>query len=351
MRLLSDCVEGTSIFAPSLSARKADVHALRSGTEQQLWRVLGGTPELWIAEDALADRDAWRRVFVIKDASRSQFDALRQLLDSQPVLDAPTAAIALGGTGFHGQRGRQWRTAPGNLFLAVALPFDLPAQDLAGALVALPAVAACEAIRELVPAGPRAVIKWVNDILIDGHKVGGVLAASTCRGAVLESAVLGLGINVACTPTVEPTPFVPSAGCLLDAGIKVTLARFTKVLLARLAERYCSLKENGPSSVVKAYREACCIVGRRVRVWNDVADESPVERRPIGAHAIPASSAHSGARLGPGMAARGQGGPDAVLEGIVEAIEGDLSLKLEGHGVLVTRGRLVVEAGGVRSDR
>jgi len=53
-----------------------------------------------------------------------------------------------------------------------------------------PAVAVVDAIQAHQALGPPPLIKWVNDILIDGRKVGGVLTASVCRAGWLEAAVL-----------------------------------------------------------------------------------------------------------------------------------------------------------------
>jgi len=65
-------------------------------------------------------------------------------------------------------------------------PPENPAEQL---ITALAAVAVCEAIENTTSYSPG--IKWINDILVDGKKVCGILAESV-PGAV----ILGIGVNI-----------------------------------------------------------------------------------------------------------------------------------------------------------
>ena len=305
MRILTDCKEQLTDFVPPRTTWTERQVSVLEQSEQGLWRALTEGPAVWTTQCATGQGpEFWRRVIVIGQAPRSQFDALHEALGSGLSLDGPTAVVALGGRDFRGQRGRPWTTIAGNLFLTVGLPIGAPAADLVPGLIMLPAVAVVDAIRTCANAGPSPTIKWVNDILINGRKVGGVLAASLCRDGLLEAAVLGLGVNVARAPTTEPTPFVPAAGCLSDAGVKVTLGRFTWCVLDRLAQRYRALLEEGPAGLLRSYREASCVLGRRVRVWDESTDR---------------------------VAAPGPW-PTPLAAGVLTSIEPDLSLRAPGAG-------------------
>lgn len=315
MRILTDCKERLADFVPARTAWAEREASLLDKSEQGLWRALAKGSVSWTAQIAVDKPSTfWRRVIVIEEAARSQFDVLHTALGDGLSLDGPTAVVALTGYGFRGQRDRPWSTIAGNLFLTVGLPVGAPAADLVGGLIMLPAVAVVDAVRACGSIEPGPVIKWVNDILIDGHKVAGVLAASRCRNGLLEAAVLGLGVNVVRTPAIEPTPFVPSAGCLKEAGIDVTLGRLVWCVLDKLAERYRSFIEEGPAGLLRSYREASCIVGRRVRVWGENADR-------VG---VPDTT--------PPLAA-----------GVVRSIEDDLSLRIDGYEGCVAGGRLALE--------
>ena len=78
-------------------------------------------------------------------------------------------------------------------------------------------------------AGPAAVVKWPNDVLIDGRKVAGILA----EGRPSEGwAVLGIGVNVAVRLQELPAELHATAGTLglTPADLDPTLERLLAAL-------------------------------------------------------------------------------------------------------------------------
>jgi BirA family biotin operon repressor/biotin-[acetyl-CoA-carboxylase] ligase len=203
----------------------------------------------------------------------------------------------------------------GNLFLTVGLPVGTPADSYIPGLIMLPAVSLVDAIQLCAGTAAKPTIKWINDILIDGRKVAGVLTATVCRNGTLEAAVLGLGVNVTHIPTIEPTAFVPGAGSLNGAGISVTLGGFVWRVLGTIATRYRTLVEEGPQELLRSYRRASCVVGRRVRVWDESTDGLAIRQ----AHSVP------------------------LADGVVRAINADLSLEIDGREEPVSGGRLALD--------
>ncbi len=316
MRVLTDCKEHLNEFVSANSTRTSMSACCLEEPEKRVWEALSERRMAWTAR--VTDRPSgafWHRMVVVERAPRSQFDALHEALTDGLTLDGPTAAVALTGQGFRGQRGRPWSVIEGNLFLTVGLPLGLPAAELVPGLIMLPAVSVIDAIRTVGPAGIAPSIKWVNDILLDGRKVGGVLASTVCRDSVVEAAVLGIGVNIGHAPVLEPTPFVPAAGCLKDAGINTTLPRFTCCVLESLDKRYDAFKAHGPAGLLRSYRELSCVVGQRVRLWDESTDSAWETKR----------------------------WPAPLACGVVTAIADDLSLEIEGHAGSVSRGRLAFE--------
>jgi len=90
-------------------------------------------------------------------------------------------------TAGRGRRGARWHSPPGSgLWMSIVLPASRPAPH-ASLLVGL---AVAEAI-EAVAAAVRVGIKWPNDLMIRGGKVGGIL----CESAG-SAVVAGIGINL-----------------------------------------------------------------------------------------------------------------------------------------------------------
>lgn len=93
-----------------------------------------------------------------------------------------------------GRRGRHWHSPFGrNIYLSLGWRFERGLR----ALSCLPLVVALAASRAIHDAGLRTQkVKWPNDLVLDGHKLGGCLVEiqGDVNGPCL--AVMGVGINV-----------------------------------------------------------------------------------------------------------------------------------------------------------
>jgi biotin-[acetyl-CoA-carboxylase] ligase BirA-like protein len=284
--------------------------ALPSEEDRTLFAAFsGGEPEL-VAD---APGGFWSHLVVVDRSPFSQFDVLPGFYDGDSPPGGPTACVAVAGDGFHGHRGRTWSALPGNLHLSVAVPDRLPA-DLGLAMTMLPAVAVVDAVRRATEGAVVPSVKWVNDILVDGRKIAGVLTTTRIEGRELRLTVFGVGVNVERAPEVPPTPFVPAVGCLNDvAGAdRVTVRSMLFGLLHTLAARYRELKAEGPGPLLDAYRAHSAVIGREVVVWPEGIPEG----------------------------APPQAWPPPLAEGRVLSIRPDLSLDIEGVAEPVAKGRL-----------
>jgi BirA family transcriptional regulator, biotin operon repressor / biotin---[acetyl-CoA-carboxylase] ligase len=115
-------------------------------------------------------------------------------------------------TGGRGRLGRHWVSEPGNLYATVLLTIaEGPA--VAAQLGFVAAVAVHDAVTALRP-WARPLIKWPNDLLLDGAKFCGLLAEIVATSPT--TVALGCGINVAHAPTGTPYPVTA-----LGADLKV----------------------------------------------------------------------------------------------------------------------------------
>ncbi len=92
-----------------------------------------------------------------------------------------------------GRLGRQWLSPVGGLWMSVMVR---PPLHIAGAgrLGLGMAIAGAEGAREATDAAVG--LKWPNDLVIGGKKVGGVLVETEVVGDRIAAAVLSLGLNV-----------------------------------------------------------------------------------------------------------------------------------------------------------
>jgi BirA family biotin operon repressor/biotin-[acetyl-CoA-carboxylase] ligase len=313
MRTLTDCPDALGGGSGAAAWRRESPDAW-SATERALWAALGGGAEAWVGRGLDAARPGfWSLLLAVAHAPDSQFDVLRRLLAGGLVLPGPVACLALSGRRFHGHHGREWVAAAGNLHLSAALDAGGLAAGNGVALTMLPAVAAVEGITEASGGTSRPGIKWVNDVLIAGRKVAGVLAATRSSGDRITEVVLGIGVNVAAAPEVRLTPFVPAVGSLAGAGVEVSLADVLAAILGAVAARFQQLRAEGPGALHEAYRRYSVVIGREVCIWDDVPGGEP-----------------DPARTPP------------RARGVVRDIGPDLSLHLEGRAEPVREGRLAI---------
>ncbi len=143
------------------------------------------------------------------------------------------ALLARVQTAGRGRHGRRWMSLRGNLHLSVLLRPERPLRDCAS-LALVVALAARDALADLTP-GLALRLKWPNDLLLDGAKLGGILLETAGSASGREGIVAGLGINLAAHPEDPLRPATSLAAWGLPAPPPEELA---ERILARLEPRY-----------------------------------------------------------------------------------------------------------------
>ena len=301
MFVLTDCIDyARQVFPAAVTWTPSSQAELTPATRRLTDRL--GPRACW--QQSELDVGGFDRVILVREASESQFDVLRDRAGSGELPSGSTVCLAGSGRGFHGHRGRSWTASAGNLHISVALEPRRVISHFGAVFMALPAVAAALAIESVVPAAKPVGIKWVNDVIVGEAKIAGVIAHTRSSGMRVDHAVLGVGLNVETTPTIERSPFVPRAGSLRELDPRVTQDEVLGSLLRHLDALYRAVIAEEADRVVSAYRDRSVVLGKDVEIHPD-----------------------------------GEGG--SVLSGRVCAIGDDLELMLEGRTAPVTRGRLI----------
>ena len=138
-------------------------------------------------------------------------------------------------TAGRGRRGRGWYSPPGaGLLFSLALePRTAPDRLAAFSLVAAEAVCAvCD---------PKAMVRWPNDVVIEGRKLAGVLPE--LRDGKL---VVGVGVNVNQTIGSLPSQArVPATSLRIERGGEVDRVELLVELLDELERRYDAFERDG----------------------------------------------------------------------------------------------------------
>lgn len=150
-----------------------------------------------------------------------------------------------------GRRGRTWVAFPGQaVYLSVLLRPEWPSTDVTW-LGVLGGVAAAEAAAAL---GIKdIVIKWPNDVLVRGLKLGGVLVEPRLGEGLIDFAVLGIGFNVLQQQEDWPTELQGTATSCLTEGVSVSCDKVIQVLLEQLDRWYRPAVEDQRSRLLEAW--------------------------------------------------------------------------------------------------
>jgi BirA family transcriptional regulator, biotin operon repressor / biotin---[acetyl-CoA-carboxylase] ligase len=102
-----------------------------------------------------------------------------------------TVVIALQQTAGKGQWGRQWSSSLGGLYLSLALAPNLPAAHSSYLTVCSAWGIATQLRNFQIPVW----LKWPNDLILNQHKLGGILTETRIQQNIITKAVVGVGIN------------------------------------------------------------------------------------------------------------------------------------------------------------
>ncbi|MCM1024951.1 MAG: biotin--[acetyl-CoA-carboxylase] ligase [Roseburia sp.] len=146
-----------------------------------------------------------------------------------------TVVVADMQTAGRGRRGRSWSSPPGtNVYFTLILkPKYEP--DKASMVTLVMALAVAAGIRQTC--GAQALIKWPNDIVIDGKKVCGILTEMSVERDYIHYVVSGVGINVG--RQEFPPEIAATAVCLEEVcGEKVSRAALIVNVMRYFEEYY-----------------------------------------------------------------------------------------------------------------
>jgi BirA family transcriptional regulator, biotin operon repressor / biotin---[acetyl-CoA-carboxylase] ligase len=120
----------------------------------------------------------------------STMDLIHALAESGA--EAGTLVVAVEQLRGRGSRGRTWHSPPGGLWLsALFRPPAAAGLEVLSVRVGLAVAGALDGC-----ARTAVGLKWPNDLMIDGRKLGGVLCEARWQGGTLGWVAVGVGLNV-----------------------------------------------------------------------------------------------------------------------------------------------------------
>lgn len=178
---------------------------------------------------------------------------------------APEGTVVVAETQTHGRGrlGREWDSPPGvGLYVSVLLRPQLPPEELPQ-ITLTTAVAVVRAVRRVTGLAPG--IKWPNDLLLDGKKLGGILTEMESESDVIRHLVVGLGLNVN-NPEFPPDLAATATSLALAAGRSFSRVRLLQAWLEEFEALYDRFLRREFPDILEEWKRHTVTLGKRVTV-------------------------------------------------------------------------------------
>jgi BirA family biotin operon repressor/biotin-[acetyl-CoA-carboxylase] ligase len=162
----------------------------------------------------------------------------------------------------YGRKGDVWRDLPGACLLMTVIvrPHGTTAIPRYAMIAALACFDAIGAATDLA-----AMLKWPNDVLLNGRKVAGILGDATWQGVRLEALRLGVGINITGDRATFLARGLPDAtSCAAEASHAIDRDRVLAAWLAAFASMEDRFVAGHGAEIAAAWRASLATIGRRV---------------------------------------------------------------------------------------
>lgn len=164
-----------------------------------------------------------------------------------------------------GRRGRSWVSPSGTgIFMTLMIKPDINPNN-ASMLTLVAALAVAKAITSVT--GEEALIKWPNDIVINGKKVCGILTEMNAQFDYINHIVVGIGINVHNESFPEEISQMASSLTIEAGGKRFHRAQIIAETMAYFEQYYDTfLKTQDLSALVREYDKLLVNRNKSVRV-------------------------------------------------------------------------------------
>lgn len=162
-----------------------------------------------------------------------------------------------------GRFGRSWLSSKGvGIYLSTLLKPKAPPQQLSpiALMAGVASVLALDGFSKIKP-----TLKWPNDILVNGKKLGGLLCECCLSGDDSKILIIGIGINV--NHAEFPGDLAQTATSLrMENGAPADRVAIIRSLIAHLDREYASFILEGALPVVKKWSDRTTMFGKTVNL-------------------------------------------------------------------------------------
>lgn len=219
-------------------------------------------PTQWEIQAGLGTEQFGRKIYLFNQVTSTNEVAFRLALKGER---EGAVVLAETQTKGKGRMGRCWESPSGaNIYCSLILRPQIPPSKMP-LITLMTAVACAEAIGGCT--GLMPVIKWPNDLLIRGKKLGGILTEADMEMDAINFVVVGIGINVNMPVCTFPPSIRDTATSLQEElGREIAIIPLIQGVIQQLEQWYTRLGQGRGEEVRKRWQELAQIKGKMVNV-------------------------------------------------------------------------------------
>ncbi len=161
-----------------------------------------------------------------------------------------------------GRLGRRWESGVGGLWFSLILRPRLPLRELP-LLSLVFAVAVAKALDQFLVTPSQ--IKWPNDVLVKGKKIGGILLEGSGQVDNVENVIVGIGININQESWADDIGKIATS-LKQETKEEVSNNVILPVVLSSLESYYNLFINEGFAAIREEFKEKCLHLGQSVSV-------------------------------------------------------------------------------------
>lgn len=194
-----------------------------------------------------------------------------------------TVIVATQQTAGRGQWGRQWQSAIGGVYLSALLRPSLHSQD-AGQLTICTAWGIASSLQAQ---GIPVRLKWPNDLVLQGRKLGGILTETRIAHNRIDRAVVGIGLNgynpvpangislqswstQKSETQPDPTELLTDLSLWKTLAVTRDLSPVIQVILQGVNQGYCRWQQEGIEGILPDYEALLIHQGLAIAIEDQV---------------------------------------------------------------------------------
>lgn len=249
-----------------IKSLKNDGYVIESSTKNGY--MLTGCPDI-LTQEELSDQlrtDFTGRKIIHYGNTESTNKNARELAENgEPEGTAVTSETQYGG---RGRMGRSWYSGSGRgIWMSVILR---PGTGFS----AVPLITLCACAAVVTAASEytgRALVKWPNDVYLNGGKFCGVLTQLSGEPGMIDYAILGIGININQRREDFPENLRTRATSLyMETGKEISRRKFACNMLNEFEKCYLELKnKKSAARALSICRGHSLTIGRKISIYEN----------------------------------------------------------------------------------